>query len=227
MSTKSFKDTMLYPIVFMLVMSIVFVGVLAVMYRGSQAKIEAYKKETYQKMVLSLLATSIGEATNTKPFHINADYPNSYNQYVKEITFSGLDKRVFIAEVDAVVLGYCVDISGKGLWGTMRALVALSPDFKTLHGISIYDQMETPGLGARIGEDWFVNQFNNFPILKADGKPGDYVLDTQLIPEDAKAEQTNQIRQITGATITTFSVIKMLQSEINLVYAAYLRQAKL
>lgn len=227
MSTKSFRDTMLYPIVFMLVISFVFVGVLAVMYRGSQAKIEAYEKETYQKMVLSLLATSIGEATDTKPFHIIANYPNSYNKYVKEISFAGLDKRVFIAEVDTVVLGYCVDITGKGLWGTMRALVALSPDFKTLHGISIYDQMETPGLGARIGEEWFTNQFNNFPILKTDGKPGDYVLDAQLIPEGAKAEQTNQIQQITGATITSSSVIKMLKSEINLVYEAYLRQAKL
>ncbi len=226
MSEKSFRDSMLYPILFMLATCIVFVGVLAAMYRGSEENINAYRKDSYQKMVLNLLSEPLGEALSTKPFHLLQDYPNTFNSYVKETPLAGLDRRVFVAEIDNTILGYCVDIGGKGLWGTMRALVALSADFKTLKGLAIYEQMETPGLGARIGEDWFLAQFNNVQILKPDGKTDDYISDFEYIPEGQTATKPNQIQQITGATITSTSVTKMLKDELNLVYAAYLKQVK-
>jgi Na+-transporting NADH:ubiquinone oxidoreductase subunit C len=226
MSEKSFKDSMLYPVLFMLVVSIVFVGLLAVMYRSSEAKIQAYKKDSYQKMVLGLFAEKLSEVLSTKPYYLINDYPGTFNSYIKETTLSGLDRRVFVATVDSTVLGYCIDIGGKGLWGTMRALVAMSPDFKTMQGLAIYEQMETPGLGARIGEDWFLSQFNHIPIIKTDGKPGDYVSDFEFIPEGQTASNPKQIRQITGATITSSSVIRMLKDEINLAYSAFLGQVK-
>ena len=45
------------------------------------------------------------------------------------------------------------EISGSGLWGPIRGIVAVLPDMKTIKGITIIYQEETPGLGGRIGED--------------------------------------------------------------------------
>jgi len=217
---SGFRDSMLYPIVFMLITCLIFVGVLAVMYRSSEAKIEAYKKDSYQQLVLGLFAESIANATETKPYHIVNDYPDAFNSYIKEVTLQGLDRRVFTATVGDSLLGYCFDIGGKGLWGSMRALIALSPDLKTLNGMVIYDQMETPGLGARIGEEWFLAQFNNIPIIDSNQPATPKIVDFELIPEGKQAANSRQIQQITGATITTTSVIKMLKDEITLILVA-------
>lgn len=226
MSERSFKDSMLYPILFMLVSCLVFVGVLAVMFRSSEAKIQTYKKDSYQKIILNLLAESICDQTGSDPATLISDYPNSFNTYVSNLSFTGVSNPIFVAKVNSEVVGYCADITGKGLWGTMRALVALTPDFTTMKGLAIYEQMETPGLGARIGETWFLQQFNNIPIVKTDAPEGDRVVSLELIPEGQKASSPTQIQQVTGATITSSSVTRMLKNELNLVYDAYLKQVQ-
>lgn len=227
MSTTPFKDTMLYPILFMLVICIVFVGMLAVMYRSSEGKIESQKLDAYQKIVISLLADPLAEALEAKPLILINDYKATYESYVKEIKISGLDKRVFTAVVEDSVLAYCVDISGKGLWGTMRALIALSPDLKSLKGLAIYDQMETPGLGARIGEQWFLDQFSQIQVISMNGSTNGSSHDFELIPEGQKPANQYQIQQITGATITSVSVLKMLKNEIDLIYVAKQKQVQI
>jgi Na+-transporting NADH:ubiquinone oxidoreductase subunit C len=211
---------MLYPIVFMLITCIVFVGVLAFMYRSSEAKIVANNKDSYQRLVLGLFAESIATATENKPYHIVNDYPKAFNKYVKEVKLPGVDRRTFSASVGDSLLGYCFEIGGKGLWGSMRALIVLSPDLTTLDGLVIYDQMETPGLGGRIGEQWFLDQFKNIPIYGAENQNLRKIVDFILIPEGKQATNSTEIQQITGATITSASVLKMLKSEIALIIEA-------
>jgi Na+-transporting NADH:ubiquinone oxidoreductase subunit C len=57
------------------------------------------------------------------------------------------------------VRSYAFVRNGAGLWGTITAVVGLAPDLRTVAGIMFIDQNETPGLGARISEDWFQEQF--------------------------------------------------------------------
>jgi Na+-transporting NADH:ubiquinone oxidoreductase subunit C len=85
-------------------------------------------------------------------------------------------------------------------------LLALTPDFKTIINFAIYDQMETPGLGARVEESWFRKQFGGKPFATKSTSSG-----FTLIPEGEVAGKT-EVRQITGATITSSSVLRMLQS---------------
>jgi Na+-transporting NADH:ubiquinone oxidoreductase subunit C len=49
------------------------------------------------------------------------------------------------------VAAVAVPFSGMGLWGPIRGVIALEPDFTTVRGIRFYDQQETPGLGGEIG----------------------------------------------------------------------------
>lgn len=153
------RDKFLYPIIFMLIMMVLFAGVLAVAYRFSEETIENYQTDTYQKLILSALATKIAEVSGQTPQEVINAYPASFEKYVKQLHPQDFDREVFQAMVDDQVVAYCFEIKGKGLWGTMRALISTSTDFKTILDFKIVNQQETPGLGARIEEDWFLSQF--------------------------------------------------------------------
>ena len=38
-----------------------------------------------------------------------------------------------------------VPFAGQGLWGPIKGFLALKPDLKTIHGVTFYEQEETPG----------------------------------------------------------------------------------
>jgi len=203
-----FRETMLYPIVFMIILSLVFVGILAIQYRLSENKIETYKMESYQKLVLQLCASSIARASGLSAEDIVSGFPATYSEYIKPSSLIGEDRPSFAVSLGDSMIVRCVDIPGKGLWGSMRGLVAMSPDLSEIRDFAIYEQMETPGLGGRISEEWFQAQFRYRQVI-SDGK----FLPLELIPEKQKAS-AGQINQVTGATITSAAVIKMLRTEL-------------
>lgn len=215
------KDSFMYPLIFMLIIIVIFVGILAIMYRSSEAKIEAYKRDSYQKMVLRVLSSEIANATSRDAEEVAQDYPASYNEYVKEINKSGLNRRIFASVVDAKVLGYCFEIGGKGLWGTMKALVSTTTDLTTIIDFAIVDQMETPGLGARIEEEWFLSQFRGKIIVQRPDDADDVTIPYEFIAETLSPENDLQLRRVTGATITSDSVLRMLRTEFNYIYSFF------
>jgi Na+-transporting NADH:ubiquinone oxidoreductase subunit C len=87
---------------------------------------------------------------------------------------------------------------GRGLWGTITAVVGLSPDRSTFREFRILDQNETPGLGARIAEAWFMRQ--------TAGKSGPFM----LVPEGRRSVSPTEIDGITGATVSSVAVRDML-----------------
>lgn len=214
MSTEKtpFTETMSYPIVFMIVLSIIFVGVLAVLFRLSEPKINAQKQESYQRLVLGLCAASIAAATGKDANQIISQYPQSYQEYIRELELKGQDRPSFAVVINDNVIVRCVDIPGKGLWDKMRCLVAVSPDLTLIKEVSIYEQMETPGLGARISEDWFQNQFKGKQVI-VDGK----FIEMELISEK-QPPQGEQINKVTGATISSQAVLKMLKDGLENLY---------
>jgi len=89
--------------------------------------------------------------------------------------------------------GYVFIREGAGLWGTIVAVVGLDSDLERMTGIAFLKQNETPGLGARIAEDWFTQQFV--------GKQGPLT----MVPEGEAAGES-EFDAITGATITSTAV---------------------
>ncbi|MEE8360114.1 MAG: FMN-binding protein, partial [Candidatus Omnitrophota bacterium] len=55
--------------------------------------------------------------------------------------------------------GLAFEVNGPGFWGPISFLVALNPRLDIVQGIQILHQEETPGLGGRIAEDEFKEQF--------------------------------------------------------------------
>jgi Na+-transporting NADH:ubiquinone oxidoreductase subunit C len=91
------------------------------------------------------------------------------------------------------VTGQVLRGEGAGLWGTLRAVVGFDAAGERLTGIDFTGHNETPGLGARIEEAWFKQQFK--------GKRGPF----ELVPEGAP-DGEREFDAITGATITSKGV---------------------
>lgn len=185
-----FSESKLYPILFMIIITMICVGILATIYNLTKSRIELYQESQLQKEILKLFEL---------PYEpVDAKYEN----FITEI--SNKELPYYIAERNGETLGYCFRLEGSGLWGTIRALVALDPSLKRIIGFRIIEQNETPGLGARITEEWFLEQFKD-KLFLLDEK----VVKFTLIPEDENA-QAFEINQITGATSSSNAVVGLL-----------------
>lgn len=95
------------------------------------------------------------------------------------------------------------EYSGSGFWGIISGILALNADLKTIKGIKIIFQEETPGLGSRITESQFLAQFKNKEISPK-----------ILILPLGKAKEKNEIDGITGATMTSKAFEQILNKNI-------------
>ena len=98
--------------------------------------------------------------------------------------------------------GYVFVRSGPGLWGEIRATVGFDKSLEKLTGVDFLSQNETPGLGARISEAWFREQFR--------GKKGPF----STVPE-GEPDKENQFDAITGATLTSNYVKAILNATVD------------
>jgi Na+-transporting NADH:ubiquinone oxidoreductase subunit C len=87
------------------------------------------------------------------------------------------------------------------LWGEIGAVLGFDKSLEKLTGIDFIKQNETPGLGARIMDDWFREQFR--------GRKGPFV----LVPEGT-AEGENELDAITGASYTSSFVLSLVNSSV-------------
>jgi len=98
--------------------------------------------------------------------------------------------------------GYAFLSEGQGYQGKIKILSAIEYDLKKIVGIEIIESVETPGLGAKIQEDEFRNQFKSLDILPA----------IECIKEETKNKY--QITAITGATVSSRAVVNILNKKI-------------
>jgi len=89
-----------------------------------------------------------------------------------------------------------VEFAGAGLWKPIKGFLALTPDMKTIGGITFYEQEETPSLGGKIEQQWFRSLFVGRSIQSADGRAGIRIV------KEGTAKLPNEIDAITGATLT-------------------------
>jgi len=102
--------------------------------------------------------------------------------------------------------GVAFKADGNGYSGNVGVMVGLDMDYLKLRGIEVLDQLETPGLGDRIREPEFKDQFKGVEVRPTLG----YI-------KYVKPEKPNQIRAITGATISSRSVVKNINNAVAVV----------
>ncbi len=109
--------------------------------------------------------------------------------------------------------GYAFPIGGKGFWGRMRGLLALHNDLDTIKGIVFTSHEETPGLGARVDEKWFRDQFKGIKLSNSPEK-GQFVFIGRGAPGGK-----NRVDAITGATMTSTAVDRFLNADLRKIVA--------
>lgn len=96
---------------------------------------------------------------------------------------------------------WVLPLSGPGLWGPIEVVVGFNADRTALTGLDVLSNNETPGLGGRITETWFTEQFR--------GKMGPFTT-----VAEGEVDGKNQFDAITGASITSKAMVKILNRAI-------------
>ena len=170
-------------------------------------------KVTSSKMLVVLLSVCLISAALLSYVHIITYERIKHNrqQRLKNAVFKvipgidsysriNIEQDIFKGSADGVIVGYAVLSEGVGFQGNIGIIVGFDKEIKFITGVSILESVETPGLGGKIREDDFLNQFKNL-----------------LIPADKKIV----VDTITGATISSRAVEKIINNAIKDVKDIY------
>ena len=98
---------------------------------------------------------------------------------------------------------------GMGFWDRIDVVVVLSPNLSKILNVQVLDQKETPGLGARIEEPWFTDQFKGLAV--AWEAPAESRI---LVGANPAPNAANEVDAITGATQTSMALMRFLNDEL-------------
>ncbi len=133
---------------------------------------------------------------------------------------------VYFAKLEDGTEKTIIPLTGKGLWGPVWGYIALESDFNTIFGAVFDHKAETPGLGADINKDWFEHPFRGKTIFEGD----ELISITLHKGGKGSAELIGDTEHgcdaISGGTITSKAVERMLKEEWFFNYEAFLKKNK-
>ena len=197
-STINIYKERIFPIIFMLVITAVFIAMVSGIYLASRENILRNEQLYLKRAVLFAADIPVPDSNQD----IDASYGKSI---VEKLDQDGNVQYYEVTKDGSTVQGYVLPAYGPGLWGEIEAVVGYNVDLSELTGIDFTKQNETPGLGARITEEWFRTQFR--------GKMGPF----SRVPEGTEGESGQEFDAITGATITSTAIQSILNKQLDAV----------
>ena len=188
------KKSFAYPIVFMSLVTAIYAFLLAFLNYSTAEQIEFLANTDLQEKILYVFDIPL---ESTDPQKIDKQFEDRIES--KEID----GEKVYFLEEDGDIEAYAFPIGGAGLWGSIEGYAGLSADYSKLIGIEFTAHSETPGLGGRIDEEWFKEQFRGINLEDAQ--------DEYLVYTPAAG---GNIDAITGATLTSQSVREFVNDDI-------------
>lgn len=169
----------------LVIVSVLSAASLSIVYEKARPIIEEKKLEYLENTLVEVIPT--------------ADRFEENNE-LKEIISEDREgiRKVFDAynkNNDKMAMALLIDSIGFG--GTIKILIGVDINTAKITGMKILEHLETPGLGERITETEFLNQFKDKSI-------------------DIKADEVDAI---TGATISSAAVIKTVTENVNKISA--------
>ena len=180
MKKDSFFALRIFPLIFMAAVTIVCISVVTGIFLFTEDRVRSNEQLFLRKAVLAAAGISFPDDDFTEVERIFEERISVRNGW-------------YAASLADGVQGFILPITGAGLWGPIEMMLGFSEDLDAMTGISILSHNETPGLGARIEEPWFLEQFR--------GKSGPFEM-----VQEGTAQADNEIDGITGATRTTVAV---------------------
>lgn len=185
---KNKKPSTLYSVIFMFLLAALFTGILAGLNILTADAIATNSVIDKQRAILRAANVKAEDAEIQgifeKDFELVSDQPREVYLY------KGQEGP-----------GYVFAYQGGALWGNVLGYAGINPEMDKLLGMSVYQNAETPGLGGRITEDWYQDQFVGLPV-----KDGEFII--------YKPSPGGNVDAISGATLTSNSMKDMLNEEI-------------
>jgi len=187
------KKQIVYPVVFMVVITAIFTFSLALINELTIDRIHALEDTKQKQTILYVFGLDVPADQES----INSDF----NKYI----FSEIinNQTVYKATKDNDELGYAFEITGPGLWGIVNGYAAINKNYTKILGIDFVSHSETPGLGGRISESWFKEQFRGVDISPDDSDILTY-----------RPAVNGNVDAITGATQTSILVRNFINEDI-------------
>ncbi len=193
----------IFSIVYMFIITLIFTSMVSVAGYYTRDMIELNEQAKMKGIIL-------------KVFGIEADRNVSPGEVVKlfntTIQAFELNNRTVYAAMKTdgkSPKGYAFQVSGPGFWGPIYAIAAVDAEAEYMLGVRFYKHVETPGLGARISEPWFTQQFTSLSIRESTETGKIFTLHRA-----GKSQGTNSLNAITGATMTSQAVEVFLNREL-------------
>lgn len=171
----------------------------------------------FETNLTPLLVDKSGTIMTFKEANINeAQYFKRY----EKIGFYKAEYKLFykINGKDNSMIGFIIPIDGFGLWGPIHGYLAFEKDAITIKGLTFYDHMETPGLGAEIATKKWQKQFVNKSIhsssepVTIDSPPFSiWVVKNAEKMEQTLEQKNSSVDAITGASVTSIGVQKAFE----------------
>ena len=147
---------------------------------------------------------------------VNAFRVDIKNEY-KDKTLDEKDRNypLFVAEMNGKKK-YIIPVVGKGLWGPIWGNICIGSDLSTIEGASFGHKGETPGLGAEIKQQFFIDRWIGEKITNENGD----FLKFEVVKDGSGSNIESKVDGITGGTITSKGVEEMINRCVE-VYIPY------
>ena len=136
------KEKPFFPVIYMFVITAICSSVLIAFSRLSRDRVEANQELFFEKAVLAVLPIELSEQS------ANVELHRIFSKQVS--TPDNSSAGAYVLRKNGAVLGYALPFEGQGYWAQIKGVIGIQPDRKTIIGLAIHQQNETPGLGAEI-----------------------------------------------------------------------------
>lgn len=189
------KKSFIYPILFMILLTAVFTFALAFLNHSTAERVVFNQQTELNEKILNVFGISLEKDT---PEGIE----EVFNEYISQQVVDG--KTIYTIEEENQIKGYAFPAGGAGLWGSIEAYVAINADYSEIIGLEFISHNETPGLGGRISEDEFKDQFRGLSLTESTN-------DNYIVYRPTPG---GNVDAIAGATLTSKSVSNFLNQDI-------------
>lgn len=193
----------LFSIVYMFLITLAFTSLVSGVKLSTEARIKTNEQVKLQRIILRVLRFQVGEEVDDK------EIVRIFSSRVKPVEVRGGMLYVGYGGDGRTIEGYAFPISGPGFWGPIFGMVGVDSKADKVLGVDFYKHSETPGLGARMTEKWFRDQFSGLSLVSK-GKEGKIF----LLKPPGTGKAPSELDAITGATGTTRGIEAFLNRDL-------------
>jgi len=202
------KKSAAYIIGFMIVICMVFGAGVSVVYNATRDMLEKNKKFHRNRIICQAFLLRVSDDSAKA-------YAEAISKHIeiKSITDGNRIRNVY-RRIDPENPEVGFDFGGMGFWDRVDGIIVFTQNLEKIINIQFFDHKETPGLGARIEEKWFTDQFKGVRIAWNKDVP-----DRVIIGRATGAKADNRVDAITGATQTSMALKRFLNAELERIRA--------